>query len=100
MHDKSIYKVEYPDGMKEQPRANIIAENIPSQVHSEGHYYQVLTEVTYHNRDGIFIIKVDGFIKSSNGNLHRKRRTSGWKILAEWKDGSFYWFPLKEFKRY
>ena len=35
MHDKSLYEVEYPDGMTEQLAANIIAENMMSQVDSE-----------------------------------------------------------------
>ena len=39
MHDKSLYKVEYPDGTTEQLVANIIAENMMSQVDSEGHHY-------------------------------------------------------------
>ena len=49
MHDKSLYKVEYPDGTAEQLAANIIAENVMSQVDSEGHHYQELTEVNDHN---------------------------------------------------
>ena len=37
MHHNSLYKVEYPDGTTEQLVDNIIAENILSQVDSEGH---------------------------------------------------------------
>ena len=66
---------------------NIIAENIISQIDSEGHHYQVLTEVTYHKKDDSAIIKVEGFIKSSRGKLQRKRTTCGWKLLLECKDG-------------
>ena len=77
MHDKYLYEVEYPDGMTEQLAANIIAKNMLSQVDSEGHHYQVLTEVTDHKRDYSAISKVDGFIKSSSGNQHRKRKTCG-----------------------
>ena len=43
MHDKSLYEAEYPDGTTKQLEANIIAENMMSQVDSEGHHYQVLT---------------------------------------------------------
>ena len=82
MHDKYLYEVKYPYGMTEQLAANIIAENMLSQVDSEGHHYQVLTEVTDHKKDDSAIAKVDGFIKSSSGNLHQKRMTRGWKILA------------------
>ena len=98
MHEKSLYEVEYTDGTTEQLVANIIAENIMSQVDSEGHHYQVLTEVTYHKKDDIAIAKVDGFIKSSSGNLHGKRTTHRWKILVEQKEGSVDWVPLKYLK--
>ena len=66
-----------------------------SQVDSEGHNYQVLTEVTDHNKDDSAIAKVDGF----SGNLHQKRITRGWKLLVEWKDGSVDWVPLKNLKQ-
>ena len=67
----------------DQLEANIIAENMLSQVDSEGHYYQVFTEVTDQNKDDSAIAKAGGFINSSSGNLHRKRKTCGWKLLVE-----------------
>ena len=63
----------YPDGKMDKITANIIAENMLSQVDFESHHYQVLTELTYHYRYYIDITKVYGFIKSINGNLHQKR---------------------------
>ena len=83
MHDNCLYEVEYPDGTTEQLESNITAENILSQVDSEGHHYKVLTEVTDHNNDDSAISKVDGYIKSGSGNLHRKRTTRGWKLLMK-----------------
>ena len=77
MHEKSLYKVEYPDGTTEQLTDNVIAENMLSQVDSETHYYQVLTEVTGHKKYDSAIDKVDGFIKFISGNLHQKRTTCG-----------------------
>ena len=99
MHDKSLYEVEYPDRKPEELAAAIISENIMSHVDSEGHHYQVLTEVTDHKKDNSAIAKVDGFIKSSSGNLHQKRTTLGWKLLVEWKDVSVDWFPLNDLKQ-
>ena len=75
MHDKSVYEVDYCDGTTEKLADNIIAENMLSQVDSEGHYYQVFTEVTDHKLYDSAITKVHGFIKYINGNLHRKRMT-------------------------
>ena len=39
MHNKYVLKVEYTDGTTKQLTANIISENIPSQVYSEVHHY-------------------------------------------------------------
>ena len=99
MHDKHLNEVEYTDGTTDQLADNIIAENMMSQVDSEGHHYQVLTKVTDHKKDGSAIAKVDYFIKSSSGTLHRKMKTRGWKLLVEWKDGSVDWVTLKDLKQ-
>ena len=99
IHDKYLYEVECTDGTTEQPTDNIIAGNMMSQVDSEDHHYQVLTEVTDHKKDDSAIAKVDGFIKPHSGNLHRKRTTRGWKVLVERKDGSADWVPLKDLKQ-
>ena len=96
MHEKYLYEVYYPDGTTEQLSDNLIAENITWQVDFEGHHYQSLTEVTDHKKDDSAISKLGVFIKSSSGNLHRKRRTHRWIILVEWKDGSVDWVPLKD----
>ena len=69
-----------------------------SQVDSEGHHCQLLTEVTDHKKYYSYIAKVDGFIMSSSGNLHRNRTTCGWKLLVGWKDVSVDWVPLKDLK--
>ena len=58
-----------------------------------------MTEVTDQKKDASDIAKVDGFIKSSSGNIHWERMTCGWKILVEWKDGSVDWVPLKDLKQ-
>ena len=86
MHNKSIYEVKNTDGKRQQLTASIIAANMLSQVGSEVHHYQVLTEVTDNKRYDITITKMDSFSKSSNSSLHWKKATCGWKLLVEWKD--------------
>ena len=44
------------------------------------------------------IKRSNGFIKSQNGNTHKKMTTRGWKLQVEWKDGSVSWVPLKDLK--
>ena len=100
MYVKSSYEVDYPDGTTYKLKATIIAQNMISQVDFGGHYYQVQTEITGHNRDNDTIRKVNGFIKFSNGNLHKKCMTHGWKLLVEQKDRSVDCVPIKELNQY
>jgi len=95
--DTSEYLIEMSDGSTDQYAANVIAENLFSQVDSEGRL--VLSEITDHSADGRAIKQADGFTKSSNDNQVPKQTTIGWKLLVGWwKDGSEEWIPLKNLK--
>ena len=96
--NSSLYEVEFPDGHSEELQYNIIAENMMSQVDSEGHHYQLLAEISDHKSNQLAIKRSNGFIKSRNGNSHTKITTRGWKLQVEWKDGSVSWIPLKDLK--
>ena len=71
--------------------------NMLSQIESEGHQYQIFTEATYLKKDDITIIKVNGFVKYINGNLHRKNTTSE---NSKWyvRTAQLVGFPQKELK--
>ena len=99
MYGDYVYEFNNRDRTMEQLTNNIIAGNILSKVDSEGCHYQVVTKVTDHKRYDSAITKVEGFIRSSNGNLHWKRNNRGCIILVEWKEVSVDWFPLKYFKQ-
>ena len=60
----------------------------------------MFTEVTDQKRDDSAITKVNGFIKSINAKIHMKRTTHVCKLLVQWKGGSIYKIPLKDFKQY
>ena len=85
--DTRQYEVEYDDGYVRKLQANIIAENLLSQVDSEGREFTIMDEISDHRKDTTAIPKEDGFIKHKNGNRHRKRTTRGWELLVTWKDG-------------
>ena len=96
--NKSLYEVEFPDGHVEELQYNIIAENMMSQVDSEGHHYQLLAEISDHQSTHLAFTKKNGFICSKYDNLYPKKTTIGWSIEVEWKDGSVSWVPLKDLK--
>ena len=95
----ALYEVQFPDGHVKEVQYNIIAENMMSQVDSEGHHYQfLLVEISDHGSNHLAITKKNGFIRSKSGNLQPKMTTRGWSIEVEWKDGSVSWVSLKDLK--
>jgi hypothetical protein len=60
--DTREYQVEFPDGSTATYTANVIAENLYSQVDEEGCHFAILQEITDHKRDGSALSKDDGFI--------------------------------------
>ncbi len=43
-----LYEVEFPDGTAKAVSANLVAENLLSQVNDEGQTYSVLREIVDH----------------------------------------------------
>ena len=84
--DTREYEVEFPDGTSDAYAANVIAENIFSQIDDEGHHHVLLKAIVDHKSDGSAVKADDGYIVSANGNMSRRLTTKGWKLLVEWKD--------------
>jgi hypothetical protein len=98
MIDESVYEVTFSDGTTEELAANVIAENMYSNVDSKGHHYKLMHEIMDHKKDNLAIQINNGFIVSKSGNKVPKKTTRGWELLVEWKDGSMDWVPLVELK--
>jgi hypothetical protein len=96
--DTRAYMVELGDGSVAEYTANIIAENIYSQIDSEGRQQALMKEISDFRKDGTAIAREDGFTISSNGNRTPKVTTRGWQLLVEWKDGTSDWIDLKDLK--
>ena len=96
--DTRLYDVEFPDGSTEAIAANLIAENMLSQVDDEGRSYSVLSEIVDHRTNGHALSKDDGFVVDRQGKRHPRTTTRGWELQVEWRDGSSTWVPLSELK--
>lgn len=96
--DTSVFEVQFPDGSVDRLTANIIAENLFSQIDEHGRHYQIIQEIVEHKKDASALSIEDGYILSRSGNRHPKKTTRGWKLLVEWKDGTSSWVPLKDLK--
>jgi hypothetical protein len=93
-----IYQVEFPDGHCEEYSTNTIAECLYSQVDSEGKQYLLIDEIIDWEATDRALDESNKFQIGSNGNIHPKRTTQGWKLCVLWKDGSTSWETLAAMK--
>lgn len=93
-----VYDVEFPDGAIKQYAANIIAQNMYSQVDANGHQSQLLEAIIDYSKDNTAVDKSDKFVTTRSGRRRLRKTTAGWKLLVVWKDGSEQWVPLKLLK--
>jgi len=93
-----VYDVEFPDGLVKQYAANIIAENVLSQVDESGFHSQTLLRISQHRSLSNAINIKDGYFTTKRGVKRRRHTTAGWEFLVEWKDGTSSWCPLKVLK--
>ena len=70
--NKKIYDFEFPDGEIRKYCANVIAENMYSQVDAEGYRYQLLDTIVYHKQDGNAIHPNNIYINTKSG--HKRMR--------------------------
>ena len=71
-----------PDGSVETYTANIIAENIMSNIDNEGNLFVLLDEIIDHREhDGAFQ-EADAYIETKSGTNRLKRTTKGWDLLV------------------
>ena len=98
MFDTRAYLVEFSDGSVSEYTANIIAENIYSQVDQEGRSFTILSKICGHKHDRTATPKGEGSHTSHNGNRSPKKMTRGWKFQVLWKDGTTEWVSIKALK--
>ena len=82
-----IYGVEFQDGIIKPYAASLIAQNILSQVDSEGYRSQLLEKNSEYSKDESAVEKGDQYMTTKWGNWVRRKTTIGWKFLVNWKDG-------------
>ena len=98
MTDTRLYKVEFVDGTEDTISANIIAENLLSQIDAEGHRQLMLKEIIDHRKLDTAIDEDNAFFTTHMGIRRRKQTTRGWDICVEWKDGTSQWIAMKDMK--
>ena len=93
------YEVEFPDGQVKDYAANVIAENMLTQVNSDGFTLTMMDGIINCEKDDAIVIpKSDAYVVTRRGRKRHRRTTVGWKLLVKWSDGSQSWVPLKDMK--
>ena len=94
-----IYDLEFPDGAVKEYSANIIAENMLTQVDSDGFTMTMMEGIIDHKKDtDVAVSKNDMYVVTRRGQQRLRITTCGWKLLIRWKDGSESWIHLKDLK--
>jgi len=92
--DTRCYEVQFPDGSTETFATNLIAENLFSQIDSEGHSQMVFKDIIGHRFNDKAVRKDDP--KYLDGT--KRHTTIGWDIQVEWANGTQSWLPMKDVK--
>ena len=83
------YDVEFSDGQVKEYGANIIAENMLTQVDSDGYSLSLMDSIIDHRTDPSQAIPIeDKYITTKSGQKWLWKTTEGWKLLIKWKDKS------------
>jgi hypothetical protein len=98
MLDSREYEVEFSDGSKDVVSANLIAENLYSQIDEEGRSYQILKDITDHRTTDEAVSLKPGYITNTSGTRKPRVTTIGWEIEVTWREGSTCWVTLKALK--
>lgn len=85
-----FYEVEFPDGMIKEYAANVIAQNLLSQVDAEGYSTTLLEGIVDFKKDQSAVEKSDKFIVTKQGRRKLRKKTQDWKLLVAWKDRSAF----------
>ena len=91
--------MEFPDSQVKEYAANIMAENMLTQVDSDGMSTTLMEAIVDHRRDEEKALQHhDKYVQTMNGRCHLRKTTKGWELLIKWKDKSESWIRLADIK--
>ena len=75
--------MEFRDGRTKSLSANLIAENLFSQIDDKGNRHVLLDEIIDQQKGEGAINKVDPIVTLKNGVKQRRHTTQGWQLLCQ-----------------
>jgi len=98
MLNSIVYNVEFPDGQVREYGANVIAENMLTQVDSDGYSLTLMESIIDYRKDETAVPMEDKYVYTKSGQRRLRHTTTGWKLLVKWKDDSESWIKLCDMK--
>jgi hypothetical protein len=93
------HEVEFPDGQFKEHTANVVAENMLTQVNSDGFSLTMMEAIIDHQKDEtVGVPKANKCLTTPSGQKRLQKTTVGWSLLVKWADDSKTWIPLKYLK--
>ena len=86
------------DVITELLTANIIAENLLSQVDDQVHRHLMIDEIEDHQNNSDAFPKENGTILTPSRLQRKKKTAKGWEFYVRRKGGSGDWVTLKDLK--
>jgi hypothetical protein len=80
-----MHEVEFPDGQLKEHAANVIAENMLTQVDSDGCSLTMMEAITdYQKEETVAVPMNDKYLVTASGQKRLWKTTVGWKLLVKW----------------
>ena len=93
-----VYDVEFTDYDVKKYAANLIVENLLSQVNPDGFHTNFLEAILDHKQDGTAVPIPEKYFKTKQGRQKQRQTTMGREFQIKWKNGLNSWVNLKDLK--
>jgi hypothetical protein len=93
-----IYDVEFSYGNIEEYVANILAENMFSQLNPYGYNTILLIEIIDYCKDDSAVPLEDKYLTRRSGQRRLRKTSQGWELLVAWKHVTESWVRLANLK--
>lgn len=97
--DTRRYTVHLHDGSEREFSANMIAENLYSQVNEHGHHEMMFTEITGHRYTADHYAAAETMPTKHGRNWKMPKTTKGVQCRVAFKDGTECWLPMNEVRQ-
>ena len=93
-----MYEVEYADVRNSALSANLIAENMFTQINKEGNHHVRVNDITYHRFYEAAVNSQESFVNTSSGTKRKRQTPQGVSLCIKCCNRDRTWVALKYIK--